>query len=104
MPRPYRRRDHLLDEYEFLTHQGLTIHQIAIRLGYKSRDAIDQAISRARQQIIPGKVGGNRRPPRPIEHGTLNAYKNRGCRCPECRATNAARSRAERAARRTGLA
>jgi len=99
----HRRRETLLDEYEFLTAQGLTIHEIAAKLGYKSRDAIDKAISCARQQLFPGKVGGNRREPRPIEHGTLNAYKDRGCRCAECRAANAVKSR-ERRARRTGLA
>ena len=29
----------------------------------------------------------------PIKHGTLYAYKNRGCRCDECRAVNSARCR-----------
>lgn len=92
---PQRRLADLIDDITELAAQGLTREQIAARLGYSSRDAVDKAITRYRRNGLPTYAHPHRF--RPIRHGTRHAYDRRGCRCDDCRACNAERSRRQRA-------
>lgn len=98
---PQRRRQALLEDIYELSRQGLSRAAIASRLGYSSRDAVDVALARYAREGLPDYSRRGR--PRPINHGTRHAYDRRGCRCPDCRACNAQRARAQRAARRNSV-
>lgn len=96
---PQRRRADLIAEIRYLTAFGLSRTEMAVRLGYPDRRAIDAALARFAREGLPDYRGRGGRV-QPIRHGTRHAYDRRGCRCSECRACNAARSRHQRASRR----
>lgn len=89
------------------TERGEAAHRYGIRGGLLPSERERLATGQPLVKMVkppppppPRKAGK----PRPLKHGTLHAYQNRGCRCDDCRAAGTAyqRLRRSRARARAG--